>query len=217
MTTKKTLSKAPSKPTQITVDRIVKSELVATPRNVNIVSTDDYLKYAFSSNTIGNGLIDTLLLGSPLPFESAKQYTQLVNSSRDKTIYPEPILRESISSACQLIDLAVKIRKTTNEPLLAKWNADIEAKVKANEVNAKKNIILKKNGATELPMLRNVKVSLAGLKKLVIKPQTSSKEELLKNYLSNAYTILFDKKDNANIDKITALMTGLKIDIPKKE
>ena len=213
MTTKKTPSKASP---LFTIESIVKGEIVKDTREMSVLTLDNYFNNATDSMTLNNGLTDLLLAGKPLQFDSVKGFLNTLNETRDKIKHPARILRSDVSATCQSIDLTIAIRKAKSGELLTAWNASIEAKQKINDANAKKNIILKKNGATELPITRTMSPSLKGLKDLVIKPKKSSEAELIVKYIKSAYALMVATKDN-DLDKMVALMSSMGIELNKPE
>lgn len=212
----KTPSKAPSKVLTYTIESIVKGELVKNTREMSVLTLDNYFNNAKDSMTLNNGLTDLLLAGKPLQFDSVKGFLNTLNETRDKIKYPARILRSHVSATCQAIDLSIAIRKAKSGELLTAWNANIEAKQKINDANAKANILLAKNGATLKPITRTMSPSLKGLKDLVIKPKKSTEAELIAKYIKSAYALMVATKDT-DLDKMVALMSSMGIEINKPE
>ena len=205
-----------NKAVALTLETIVKGEIVKAPFVVTALPLDTYYATATAGATLSNALTELLLGGNNLPFESSKQFVNLLNSNRNKAIKPARYLRSEVNATCQAIDLAIKIRKNKSGELLSAWNALIETKQKENDANVKANVLLKKNGATEKKITRSMQPSLKGLADLVIPKVKSSTDELITKYIKSAYALMLDTSDN-DLDKMVALMTSMGIDIPKAE
>lgn len=203
-------------PVQFTIESIVKGELVSNTRALSVLTLDNYFTNAKDGMALNGGLTDLLLAGLPLQFDSVKGFLNTLNETRDKTKFPNRILRSEVSATCQAIDASLAIRKAKTGELLTAWNASVEAKQKINEANAKANVMLKKNGATLKPITRTMQPSLKGLKDLVIKPKKSSADELITKYVKSAHALMVQTKDK-NLNKIVALMASMGIEISKAE
>jgi hypothetical protein len=203
-------------PLQFTIESIVKGELVSNTRALSVLTLDNYFNNAKDNMAVNNGLTDLLLAGKPLQFDSVKGFLNTLNETRDKTKFPNRILRADVSATCQTIDASIAIRKAKSGELLTAWNASVEAKQKINEANAKANVMLKKNGASLKPITRTMQPSLKGLKDLVITPKKSTAEELKTKYIKSAYALMVETKDK-NLNKIVALMASMGIEINKPE
>jgi hypothetical protein len=118
--------RAPATPVQpmMTIESIVKGELVKNTREMSVLTLDSYFANAKDSMALNNGLTDLLLAGKPLQFDSVKGFLNTLNETRDKVKYPNRFLRSDVSATCQAIDLSLAIRKAKSGELLSNLAAD---------------------------------------------------------------------------------------------
>jgi hypothetical protein len=158
-------------------------------RAITPVTFELLVESAKVTNTLEQGIVDALLLGTALPFPNGAELIKAMKAKGDT----KATSKNRRAPYLALTD-ASKIRKVTTEPLSAKWNEFIANKIKERETIRKENIALKAKGESEKTLPRITEPSLKGLMDLVIESEPTPDFDKIVKYITSAQNLIAEQK-----------------------
>jgi hypothetical protein len=141
------------------------------------------------TNTLEQGIVDALLLGTALPFPNGSELIKAMKAKGDKQA-----TSKNRRAPYLALNSASKIREVTSEALSAKWNAFVSDKIKERAAIQKENIALKAKGESEKALPRITEPTLKGLMDLVIVSEVTSDFDKIVKYITSAQNLIAEQK-----------------------
>jgi hypothetical protein len=174
-------------------------------RAVTPVTFELLAESAKVTNTLEQGIVDALLLGTALPFPNGSELIKAMKAKGDKLA-----TSKNRRAPYLALNSASKIREVTTEALSAKWNAFVSDKIKERATIQKENIALKAKGETEKTLPRITEPSLKGLMDLIIETEPTPDFDKIVKYVTSAQNLIAEQKGKNWIkahDMTSALLT----------